>query len=373
MASSVDQPRESAVPKDGTVAVNYDRDAFRLVKDFHQPRAAIYWSDLAATGAVGWLAFGLALLARPFSITMFAAMIVAALALYRGLCFVHEISHLRRRLLPGFETIWNLTFGIPLLLPSFVYVGVHPDHHNLATYGTDQDPEYLPFGSSHWMSVLFLLHSILLPLALLVRFLLLAPFGLLWQRFHNWLIAHASSLSMNPAYRRQNSAELTAKVRYGEIAILLVWIVAFVILGRHHLAWKAIAVWYAVSAFVSVCNAMRTLGAHRYESAGAPLDRAGQLLDSIDTPGATWTELWAPVGLRYHALHHYFPGIPYHNLGLAYRRLIASLPEVAGYREMTSPSLPRSLRRLYATGQSAYRRRRNVEVYPQASLPSHRN
>jgi len=355
------------------VAVNYDRDAFRLVKDFHQPRAAIYWSDLAATGAVGWLAFGLALLARPFSITMFAAMIVAALALYRGLCFVHEISHLRRRLLPGFETIWNLTFGIPLLLPSFVYVGVHPDHHNLATYGTDQDPEYLPFGSSHWMSVLFLLHSILLPLALLVRFLLLAPFGLLWQRFHNWLIAHASSLSMNPAYRRQNSAELTAKVRYGEIAILWVWIMAFAMLGRKYLAWKAIAVWYAVNALVSVCNAMRTLGAHRYESAGAPLDRAGQLLDSIDTPGAAWTELWAPVGLRYHALHHYFPGIPYHNLGLAYRRLIASLPEVAGYREIASPSLPWSLRRLYATGQSAHRRRRNVEVYPQASLPSHRN
>jgi len=30
---------------------------------------------------------------------------------------------------------------------------------------------------------------------------------------------------------------------------------------------------------------------------------------------------WAPVGLRYHALHHYFPGIPYHNLGFAYQRL----------------------------------------------------
>ena len=89
---------------------------------------------------------------------------------------------------------------------------------------------------------------------------------------------------------------------------------------HYHLAWKAIAVWYAVNAFISVCNTMRTLGAHRYESTGLPLDRAGQLADSIDTPGAAWTELWAPVGLRYHALHHYFPGIPYHNLGLAYRR-----------------------------------------------------
>jgi fatty acid desaturase len=96
-------------------------------------------------------------------------------------------------------------------------------------------------------------------------------------------------------------------------------------------------------------------------------------VDSIDTPGAVWTELWAPVGLRYHALHHYFPGIPYHNLGLAYRRLITSLPEAAGYREITSPGLPWSLRRLYATGKTAFRRKRNAEIYPQAPLPSHHN
>ena len=108
---------------------------------------------------------------------MYLAIVVAAFALYRGLCFVHEISHLRRLRLPGFETVWNFAFGIPLLLPSFVYVGVHPSHHNLATYGTDQDPEYLPFGSSHRMTVVFLMHSVLLPLAFLVRFLLLAPVG----------------------------------------------------------------------------------------------------------------------------------------------------------------------------------------------------
>lgn len=354
-------------------AVNHHRDALRLVRDLHQPRPAIYWSDLALTGAVGWSAFGVALLARPFSIRMDVAIVIAALALYRGLCFVHEISHLRRHCLPGFETVWNFAFGIPLLLPSFVYVGVHPSHHNLATYGTEQDPEYLPFGSSHRMTVGFLVHSILLPLAFLVRFLLLAPVGLCWPRFHAWLVARASSLSMNLGYRRDNSAELTAKVKYGEIAILLIWIAAFGSAWRHHLAWKAIAVWYAVNALVSVCNALRTLGAHRYESTGEPLDRAAQLVDSIDTPGATWTELWAPVGLRYHALHHYFPGIPYHNLGLAYRRLITSLPEAAGYREITSPGLPWSLRRLYATGKAAFRRKRNAQVIPQAPLPSHHN
>jgi fatty acid desaturase len=355
------------------VAVNYDREALRLVKDLHDPRAAIYWTDLAVTATLGWGAFGLALMTRPFSIGMYVTMVVAAFALYRGLCFVHEISHLRRLRLPGFEAAWNIVFGIPLLLPSFVYVGMHINHHNLATYGTEQDPEYLPFGSSHRMSVVFLLHSILLPLAILVRFLLLAPVGLLWPRFHKWLITHASSLSMNPAYRRQNSPELTAAVKQGEIAILLLWTAAFATLWRNHLAWKALGVWFAINAFISFCNTMRALAAHRYESTGVPFDRAGQLMDSIDTPGSAWTELLAPVGLRYHALHHYFPGIPYHNLGLAYRRLISSLPEAPGYREITSPSLPWSLRRLYANGKAAFLRRRNAEVYSENSMTSPHN
>jgi hypothetical protein len=82
---------------------------------------------------------------------------------------------------------------------------------------------------------------------------------------------------------------------------------------------------------------------------------------------------WAPVGLRYHALHDYFPGIPYHNLGLAYQRLITSLPEAAGYQEITSPGLPWLLRRLYATGKTALRGRRKAEAYPRVPLTTRPN
>ncbi len=97
--------------------------------------------------------------------------------------------------------------------------------------------------------------------------------------------------------------------------------------------------WGGVLTFVSFFNTLRVLGAHEYETDGHPKDRLGQLSDSIDTPGGPWTELWAPVGLRYHALHHYFPGIPYHNLGVAYRRIVEALPAGSVYRESTSPSL----------------------------------
>ena len=53
---------------------------------------------------------------------------------------------------------------------------------------------------------------------------------------------------------------------------------------------------------------------------------AGQYLDSINVPGNLFiTALWAPVGLRYHATHHLFPQMPYHNLGKAHRILVNNL------------------------------------------------
>lgn len=302
------------------------------------------------------------LLANPFSISMWLGFLMATCGLYRGLCFVHEISHMRGSQLRGFETTWNAIFGVPLLMPSFVYVGVHSNHHSLATYGTDQDPEYLPFASSHWMTMVFLAHSVLIPLALLLRFLVLSPVGLVWPRFHRWLVVHASSLSMNTLYRRENSPTLTATIRRWEVSILVAWLAAAATAWHYGLAWKLAAVWYGISACAALCNALRALGAHRYESTGIPLDREGQLTDSIDTPGAIWTALWAPVGLRYHALHHYFPGIPYHNLGRAYRRLVSSLPAQAGYRDLTSPSLPWSLQRLYRSGKSFQQKARDAKL-----------
>jgi fatty acid desaturase len=47
-----------------------------------------------------------------------------------------------------------------------------------------------------------------------------------------------------------------------------------------------------------------------------------QYLDSVNVPPpAPLSMLWAPVGLRYHALHHLMPSMPYHSLGEAHRRL----------------------------------------------------
>ena len=57
-----------------------------------------------------------------------------------------------------------------------------------------------------------------------------------------------------------------------------------------------------------------------------------QMEDSINITGQNWlTVVLFPVGLRYHALHHLFPSLPYHNLGKAHRRLSELLPRDAPY------------------------------------------
>ena len=325
-----------------------------LVSDLHTPRPEVFWADLVASAVIGWLAFAAAVAAQLWSPQMWAAGVLAGFALYRGLCFTHEITHLKRGGVPGFETAWNLLFGMPLLLPSFTYLGVHQSHHSLSTYGTDADPEYLPFARSRRLIVVFALQSsVVVPVALFIRFIVLAPVGLAWPRFHRWLETHASAFAMNPAYRREVKPAMAWKMRRWEATVLVAWLAAFLSIRAGLLPWRAPLVWLAILAFVSFFNTLRVLGAHDYETDGTPRDRLKQVSDSIDTPGGPWTALWAPVGLRYHALHHFFPGIPYHNLGAAYRRIMEAVPGDDRYRESTSPSLQASLAALYRKAKGA--------------------
>jgi fatty acid desaturase len=321
-----------------------------LVKDLHRVRPGIYWADFLLTSLLAWAGFSLALVVPPWSILMFLGIFLAVLAFYRGLCFVHELSHQTERTLPGFNLAYNLLAGFPMLMPSFIYVGVHQNHHKISCYGTDKDPEYLPFAHSRLMTGLFAAESFLIPFLLLIRFVCLTPFGFVSARFQCWLVAHASSLTMNVKYTREPNHELVRQIRIQSLFLCLAWGAYLTCVANGLVSLRILWTWLAVCSLVSFINTVRTLGAHDYQNEGEPMDRMAQLRDSIDTPGAFWTELWAPVGLRYHALHHYFPGIPYHSLPEAYRRIANNLAISAEYKEMTSPSLPASLTKLWNAG-----------------------
>jgi fatty acid desaturase len=330
-----------------TQQVRIAAQAHDLVRDLHMPDPRIYWTDLLLTGVTGWITFAAALMFRTWSWQMFTAVFICIFAFYRGLCFVHEISHIRAGVLRGFEPIWNIIFGIPLLLPSFMYVGVHQYHHGLGTYGTIRDPEYLPFSGKPLMITLFLIQSLLIPASVLIRFFILVPISLLIPAAHRMLCTYFSSLCLNVRFRRDVNAALESYIRRWEVITVMAWAAAGTFFAIDHVFGRSLLTWYAVFAGVALVNTIRTLGAHHYSSDGTPIARDAQLIDSIDTPGAIWTELWAPVGLRYHALHHYFPGIPYHNLSAAYLRLIKGLPADALYHQTVSPGLAKSLSALY--------------------------
>ena len=122
---------------------------------------------------------------------------------------------------------------------------------------------------------------------------------------------------------------------------------------------------YFLSVEVLFLNALRTLGAHRYINAGGEVTFMDQLLDSINYPHhPLLTALWAPVGLRFHALHHLFPSMPYHNLPMAHQRLMAELPANSPYRQTESPGLLASLGQLWRTSRAAADRARQQTTIP---------
>jgi len=109
---------------------------------------------------------------------------------------------------------------------------------------------------------------------------------------------------------------------------------------------------YLISAAGMFLNSLRTLAAHRYRSAGDPLTATQQFLDSLNYPQRSWLiPLWAPVGLRFHAMHHLFPGIPYHNLAAAHDRIMGMLPEGSPYHRTAAHGLAASLAELWRSAR----------------------
>ena len=95
--------------------------------EWFRPDRRIYWADMLLSAWVGWTAFAGAVVTSGRART--ALSIVAVFGLYRAVLFIHELTHLAPRDVPAFRGAWNGLVGVPLLLPSFLYEGVHTDHH----------------------------------------------------------------------------------------------------------------------------------------------------------------------------------------------------------------------------------------------------
>jgi len=299
------------------------RAARDLTKGLGVAKPGIYWPDMLASASLGYAGIATAILSANIVVQV-AAGLVAALALYRALMFIHELTHIHRDALPGFRTGWNLLVGIPLLTPSFMYEGVHTIHHKRTQYGTVEDPEYLPLAlMKPWSLPLFVVVALLAPIALIVRAAVLVPLGALIPEVRTFTWERFSALSINPDFRRRPpQGDFVGRVRWQEAGVF-VWSWAL-IASTFVIGWQPLATALVILSLTAVLNQLRTLVAHLWENEGEPMTVTAQFLDSVNVPPpGLAAEIWAPVGLRYHALHHLMPSMPYHDLPEAHRRLAA--------------------------------------------------
>lgn len=316
--------------------------AAELTREYSTANPRIYWADFLASAAIGYAALVATILATSVGWAIaFGA--VAVLALYRAESFIHELTHVKHSTVPGFRAGWNALIGVPMMVPSFMYEGVHNLHHARTRYGTVDDPEYLPLAlMKPWTLPAFILVAALAPVGLIIRYAVLAPLSLLSPKLRAAVVARYSGLVINPEFRRRPpEGEAKALWTKQEIAasVWAIALVALVVTGV--LPLRAFLVMMGVASAVAVLNQVRTLVAHLWENEGEPMTVTAQYLDSVNVPPpALLPGLWAPVGLRYHALHHLLPSVPYHNLGVAHRRLCAVLDPGSPYFKANYKGLP---------------------------------
>jgi fatty acid desaturase len=355
--------------------------ARHLVHDCFRVRPWIYWCDFLASYGLGVFCYhrvrGGSMLHPHQGITgewsQVLFFIASCLLFYRAALFIHELVHQRNGSLAVFRIVWNLICGIPLLIPSFVYY-THIDHHRRAHYGTHADGEYLPLVHRRPSYVLYYLSwSLIIPALVVVRFMFLAPLAWISPAARRWIHRHASPMVMDPSYIRPlPTSRALRNMRLQELGCFLwCWGIAMVppvVFHRWPLPFVVHA--YATAVVVVMLNAIRTLAAHHWRNTGEQMSFVDQLTDSVNYPNWPWiNEMWAPLGLRYHALHHLFPSMPYHSLPRAHRLLMQHLPADSPYRLTNSPSLLATLRTLLRESSAAHRSD-PIPVVPDAAAHS---
>jgi len=334
-------------------------EARAIVRDQFQPKAWIYWTDFLVTIFAGHACYALtrrmgAIFAEPiwlrYSLQVLA--FAAACALYfRAASFIHEVVHLPERKFRGFRFAWNLLCGIPFLMPSFTYK-THLEHHRRKFFGTEHDGEYLPLSRMPpWMLVAYLSQPLWVPPLAVLRFLVLTPLTWISPAFGRWIHQRASSMVMDPRYLRPlPTPQEMRTIRLQEVLCFL-WLLAIAVVPPVFLdRWPIpfIIHGYLTAVVLLTCNCLRTMAAHRFWGEGQEVTFVDQMLDSVNIDSNRPLELILnPVGLRFHALHHMFPSLPYHNLATAHRRLMEKLPADSLYRQTNEPSIAAAIAKLW--------------------------
>jgi fatty acid desaturase len=339
------------------------REINHLVRDLHGHKPWIYWIDLLLFTFLGQAAFVVYYRSTTIGWKL-AGFFVTAFAVYRCSMFIHELQHLRAGTFRGFKVAWNLLCGIPYLIPQFTY-GDHHGHHTNREYGTADDAEYLMIVQKPIQSALYMLTRIFwLPPYWVLRFLVMTPLAWLNTAFREWVWKYPSR---GPAVNLVRNFYLPSRRdepywRLQEFGCFVFLVGLTTLLFTGMLDWRYLWHVYFLSVFMIAISHTRTITSHRFRNDGSEMTYYEQLLDSTTIPGhPIFTELWCPIGLRYHALHHISPSLPYHNLGIAHRRLMAELPPGTLYHATLRRGLWHAVSDVGRTIVRTARRKRRIE------------
>src|SRR6185369_8797930 len=283
--ATLEREREHAAEKRRAPASAKDdatmlKAAASLTRDLNAPDSRIFWADMLGSALLGYLALFGAMTLQPTWLAVVSGL-VAVLALYRAGSFIHELTHIKKGAVKGFRFVWNLIVGVPLLVPSFMYEGVHNQHHAKTYYGTAEDPEYLPLALMHpWTLPLFMIAAALAPVGMLIRFGILAPLSLLSAKLRETVVAKFSGLQINPRFRRPApTGEFRTRWKIQEIAASLWAITLLAMVATGTVPIRAFLIFLAISSGVMFLNQIRTLVAHLWENDGEPMSVTEQYLD----------------------------------------------------------------------------------------------
>ena len=321
------------------------RDARAVIKNssvnFFEVQQSKYWWDLVLCTFMAYLFASLYLAFPLFSWQQCVCFPIAAFWLYRGNSMVHEVSHLGKKQFPRFGLAWNLLLGIPTLFPSTFFTAHHRDHHSGRHYGTPQDPEYIVnvfTPGSYASTIFYFLHVTFYPVFVLLRFML-APISFLRKDWREFTLRRLSSFTLNWKYERNISRMDRKTFTMIEIMCCLrAWAIPIsVMIGLT--TWVRIPLMYFLAITILFANQMRFFADHHFESEGEQMSMSDHITDSCNyskNDFLTW--LFFPFTIRFHALHHLFPTIPYHNLPAAHQHLTDNLPHDSVYHTLDQPS-----------------------------------
>ena len=333
---------DGAESADGSVAwIRQVRHAIRTADtDFFRVSPARYWADFLLSLFAAYSAAA-AYLTLPFgSWPQLLAFPMAAFWLYRLGSLIHEVCHLGQHEMTVFKGAWNLLAGVMTLTPSPFFTRHHRDHHSQRFYGTPEDPEYVAncLESGNAASLLgYTVYVLVFPLLVFLRFLLV-PLTFVDPRVREWTLKRASSLTFNRLYERKLTPADRRAILAAEIPCFLraAMIPLLVVFGFNH--WTRIPMLYLLAVATVLLNQLRQLADHHFEGDGSRVDLADHIMDSCNfTRNDPLTLLFFPFSIRYHALHHLFPSLPYHNLKKAHAHLVDTLPADSPYLQLDRP------------------------------------